>query len=136
VEESFSGPRVTTNLLGVFALIALLLAAVGVYGVISYSVAGRTREIGVRVALGAKRGEITRMILAEGARPVILGVVVGLAGAWFATRLVESMLFGVTRTDPVTYSLIPIALVSVGVLASLVPALRATSIAPTEALRE
>ena len=93
VAESFSGPRITANLLGVFALIALVLAAVGIYGVISYSVAGRTREIGVRVALGAERSEITRMILGEGARPVLAGITIGLAGAWYSTRFVESMLF-------------------------------------------
>jgi putative ABC transport system permease protein len=136
VSASVAGPRVTTNLLGVFAVIALMLAAVGVYGVISYSVAGRTREIGVRVALGAERSEITRLILGEGARPVVVGVVVGLAGAWFSTRLVESMLYDVEPTDPVTFSTIPLVLLTVGVVASLIPALRATRIAPTEALRE
>ena len=136
VAASFAGPRVTTNLLGLFAVIALMLAAVGVYGVISYSVAGRTREIGVRVALGAERSEITKLILGEGARPVVLGVVVGLAGAWFSTRLVESMLYNVEPTDPVTFSTIPVVLLGVGVVASLIPALRATRIAPTEALRE
>lgn len=136
VSASLAGPRVTTNLLGGFALIALLLATVGVYGVISYSVAGRTREIGVRIALGAERREITQLILAEGARPVVIGVVLGLAGAWFSTRLVESMLFGVAPTDPLTFATLPLMLLVVGVTASLVPALRATRIAPTEALRE
>jgi putative ABC transport system permease protein len=136
VAASFAGPRVTTNLLGLFAVVALMLAAVGVYGVISYSVAGRTREIGVRVALGAERSEITRLILGEGVRPVVLGVVVGLAGAWFSTRLVESMLYDVEPTDPLTFSTIPIVLLVVGVVATLIPALRATRIAPTEALRE
>jgi predicted permease len=136
VAASFAGPRVMTNLLGLFAVVALMLAAVGVYGVISYSVAGRTREIGVRVALGAERSEITRLILGEGVRPVVLGVVVGLAGAWFSTRLVESMLYDVEPTDPLTFSTIPIVLLVVGVVATLIPALRATRIAPTEALRE
>jgi ABC-type antimicrobial peptide transport system permease subunit len=109
---------------------------VGIYGVISYSVAGRTREIGVRVALGAEGGTITRMILLEGSGPVVVGIVIGLGGAWLASRLVESMLFGVGPTDLATFSLLPLAVLAVGMLASLVPALRATRVAPTEALRE
>ncbi len=136
VSVSLAGPRVTSNLLGAFALIALLLAAVGIYGVISYSVAGRTREIGVRVALGAEGREIARQILAEGARPVVLGVVLGLGAAWFASRLVETLLYGVEPTDPLTFTALPLLLVSVGVIASLLPALRATRVPPTEALRE
>jgi predicted permease len=136
VAESLSGPRIMANLLGTFAAIALVLAVVGIYGVISYSVAGRTREIGVRVALGAEGGTITRMILLEGAGPVVAGIVIGLAGAWLASRLVESMLFGVEPTDPATFALLPLAVLAVGMLASLIPALRATRVAPTEALRE
>ncbi|NNL30983.1 MAG: FtsX-like permease family protein, partial [Gemmatimonadetes bacterium] len=133
---SYAGPRVTTNLLGAFGVIALVLAAVGIYGVISYSVAGRTREIGVRVALGAERREITRLILGEGIRPVAVGVAVGLALAWFATRLVEAMLYQVEPTDPATFVTVPLLLMAVGFAASLLPARRATRIAPTEALRE
>ncbi|MEM7414872.1 MAG: ABC transporter permease [Gemmatimonadota bacterium] len=136
VSASLAGPRVTTNLLGLFALVALILAAVGVYGVIAFSVAGRTREIGVRVALGAERGQITRLILSEGVRPVALGIGFGLVGAWFATRLVESQLYGVEATDPATFVSLPLVLLGVGVVASLIPAMRATRIAPTEALRE
>ena len=135
VSASFSGPRIMSNLLGVFALIALGLAAVGIYGVISYSVAGRTKEIGVRVALGAERGEITRMILAEGGRPVVAGVTVGIAGAWLATSLLERMLW-VEATDPLTFVVLPGVLLAIGLVASWVPAMRATRIAPTEALRE
>jgi len=136
VDDSLAGARIMANLLGVFAVIALVLAAVGIYGVISHSVAGRTREIGVRVALGAERAAITRMILSEGARPVILGIVIGLGGAYFATRFVEAMLFGITATDPLTFSVLPLGLLAVGLSASWIPALRATRIAPTEALRE
>ena len=136
VADSLAGPRVTTNLLGLFAAIALLLASVGIYGVISYSVAGRTREIGVRVALGAERGEITRLVLSEGARPVLVGTVVGLAVAWLASRLVEALLYGVEPTDPLTFTTLPLLLMAVGIVASLLPALRATRVSPTEALRE
>ena len=136
VEASFAGPRVTTNLLGIFAVIALVLATVGIYGVISYSVAGRTREIGVRIALGAERSSITRLVLREGAGPVLLGVVIGLGLAWFSTRMVEAMLYGIEPTDPATFATIPLLLVAVGVAATLVPAVRATRVAPTEALRE
>ena len=136
VAESLAGPRVMANLLGVFALIALVLATVGIYGVISYSVAGRTREIGVRVALGAERSEIIRLILEEGARPLLAGIALGLAGAWASTRFVASMLFGVAPTDLLTFSLLPASLLAIGMVASWIPALRATRISPTEALRE
>ena len=136
VADSLARPRLTTNLLGIFAVLALVLAAVGIYGVISYSVAGRTREIGVRVALGARRGEIVRMILMEGVRPVVSGIALGLAAAWFATGLVENMLFEVPPRDPLTFIALPLGLLGVGLLATLVPARRALGIAPTEALRE
>jgi predicted permease len=136
VSAAYADTRMITNLLGLFALIAAILAAVGIYGVISYTVSGRTREIGVRVALGAARGQVTRMVVAEGAPPIVLGLVLGLVGAWFASRLVEAFLFGVTPADPMTFTLLPLGMVSVGFLASLVPALRASRIPPTEALRE
>ena len=136
VASSFASTRVLTNLLMVFAVIALVLAIVGIYGVISYSVAGRTREIGVRVALGAERGTITRLILREGAQPVLLGAALGVLAALAASRLVRAMLFGVEATDPVTFTTLPLLLVLVGIAASLVPALRATRISPVEALRD
>jgi putative ABC transport system permease protein len=136
VASSYAGPRLTKNLIGTFALIALALAALGIYGVISYSVSGRTREIGVRIALGAERTEITRMILAEGARPLSMGLAVGLAGALLSARLVESMLFGVEPADPLTFVSLSFALLALGIVASWLPAARATRIPPTEALRE
>ncbi|HKJ01633.1 MAG TPA: FtsX-like permease family protein, partial [Longimicrobiales bacterium] len=135
VAETLAEPRLATSLLGAFGLLALLLAAVGIYGVISYSVAGRTREIGVRVALGAGRGDVLGMVLREGAPPVLVGVALGLGGAWLATRLVESMLYGVAPTDAMTFTTVPLALLAVGLLASWAPALRATRVPPTEALR-
>lgn len=136
VANLMAGPRMATSLLGSFALLALLLAAVGIYGVIAYSVAGRTREIGVRIALGASRGEVMAMVLREGAAPVVVGVFVGLGGAWAATRLVESMLFGVESTDAATFTTVPLVLLTIGVLSSWFPAVRATNIPPTEALRD
>jgi len=136
VTASFAGPRVTTNLLGAFAVIALLLAAVGIYGVISYSVAGRTREIGVRVALGAEGREIARLILVEGARPVVVGVVMGLAAAWASTRLVESLLFGVEPSDPLTFAAVTVVIVVGAATSMLAPAWRAARVEPATALRQ
>jgi ABC-type antimicrobial peptide transport system permease subunit len=136
VSESLAEPRLATSLLGIFALLALILAGVGVYGVIAYSVGGRTREIGVRVALGADRGRVVRLVLADGLRPVAAGIAVGLVGAWLATGLVRSMLFGVRPNDGLTFVGVPLALLAVAGMATWLPALRATAIAPTEALRE
>lgn len=136
VATSLARPRLATHLVSLFGGLALLLAGVGVYAVVSYAVAGRTREIGVRMALGAERSGVVRMIVLDGARPVLVGVVLGLGAAWFATRLVEAMLFGVAAQDPATFVLAPAVLVGVGVAASAIPALRAARIHPTEALRE
>lgn len=134
--SSMAQPRLATDLLATFALLALVLAAVGLYGVVSYSVAGRRREIGVRVALGADRGNVVRLIVRDGTVPALVGIVVGLAGAWLATRLVTSMLYDVGPTDLLTFTVLPLLLVVVALTACLLPALRATRIAPTEALQE
>ena len=136
VSDALARPRLATSLLSLFGVLAFVLAAVGVYGVIAYSVAARTREIGVRAALGADRGRVVRMVIVEGARPVLVGIGAGVVGAWAATGLVRSMLFGVAPLDPLTFVLVPASLLAVGVLACLAPAMRATAIAPTEALRE
>jgi ABC-type antimicrobial peptide transport system permease subunit len=136
VSESLAEPRLATSLLGLFAALALLLAAVGVYGVVAYSVATRTREIGVRVALGADRTRVVGMVLYEGLRPVVVGVAFGLGGAWAATGLVRSMLFGVAPNDTATFLVVPVGLLAVATLASWLPARRATRVAPTEALRQ
>ncbi len=136
LDTSLQQPRLTANLLGSFGLLALLLAAVGLYGVVAYAVAGRTREFGVRRALGAPRGEVTRLVLAEGSGPLLVGVAVGLAVAAFGVRLVEGLLYGVEPLDPLTFLGVSALLVGVGLLASVIPALRATAVAPTEALRE
>jgi putative ABC transport system permease protein len=122
-------------LLGVFAGLALILAAVGIYGVMSYSVAQRTREIGIRMALGAQRSDVLKMTIGHGLRLVLTGVAIGLAAAFVLTRVMSTLLFGVSSTDPLTFISISIVLIGVAVLASYVPALRATRVDPMFALR-
>jgi putative ABC transport system permease protein len=132
---SVSQPRFDTMLLGLFAGIAMLLAAVGIYGLIAYSVAQRTREIGVRMALGAARADVMRMIVRQSASLAAFGIVLGLGGALALTRLLRTMLFGVGVTDTVTFALAPLGMLLVILLAASVPAMRATRISPTVALR-
>jgi predicted lysophospholipase L1 biosynthesis ABC-type transport system permease subunit len=136
VGDSVSTPRFLSLLLGAFAAVALTLAAVGVYGVISYTVRRRTREIGVRVALGADRGTILRLVLRRGMTPVVLGLVLGLASALALHRLVERFLFQVSPTDPVLYAALALFLTATALAACLVPATRATTVDPREALEE
>jgi putative ABC transport system permease protein len=128
-------PQFNTLLLAVFAGIAVLLAAVGIYGIIAYSVAQRTHEIGVRMALGAARGSVLRMVIRQGAGLAAIGVGVGLAGAFVLTRLLSTLLFGVSTTDPLTFLAAAAGLVLIALAASLVPARRATRISPVVALR-
>jgi putative ABC transport system permease protein len=135
VSQSVARQRFSMLLLGVFAGLALLLAAVGIYGVMSYSVAQRTREIGIRIALGAQRSDVLKMTVGEGLRLVSTGVVIGLGTALILTRVMSSLLFGVSTNDPITFITISLILVSVAVLASYVPALRATRVDPMFALR-
>ncbi|HXJ93216.1 MAG TPA: FtsX-like permease family protein, partial [Terriglobia bacterium] len=122
-------------LLGLFAGLALLLAAVGIYGVIAYSVAQRTHELGIRIALGAGRPDLLRMVLGEGLRIALVGVVVGLAGAWALSRFVSSLLYGVRPNDPLTFAAVPLVLILVALLACYIPARRATQVDPMVALR-
>jgi putative ABC transport system permease protein len=135
VYRSASVPRFNTALLGIFAALALVLAAVGIYGVMSYAVAQRTHEIGVRLALGAETNDIIRQVVRQGMLPAVVGIAAGTAGAWAVTRFLSSLLFGVRPTDPTTFALVPLLLAAVGVLACLLPARRATKVDPVVALR-
>jgi putative ABC transport system permease protein len=122
-------------LLGIFGAIALGLASIGLFGVISYSVAQRSHEIGIRMALGAERNHVIRMIVKEGVFMTLIGVIIGLATAFAATRLMASLLFGVSTKDPVTFLIVAMLLSAVALLASLIPAIRATKVDPMHALR-
>jgi putative ABC transport system permease protein len=132
---SLGSRKFNVILIGFFGITALLLAVAGVFGVMAYSVSRRTREIGVRVALGASRGDVLRMILNQGLRTVLIGVAIGIACSLALTRTVESLLFGVTATDPLTFAVVVVLLVAAALLACLIPARRATRIDPMIALR-
>jgi ABC-type antimicrobial peptide transport system permease subunit len=128
-------PRFTTTLTGVFALVALLLAAVGVYGVLSYSVAQRTQEFGVRMAIGAERAQIMRLVLRGGMTWALTGIAIGLLGALALSRVLGALLFEVGARDPITYATVGATLALVAMLACCIPAARATRIDPMMALR-
>jgi predicted permease len=138
VSESMSSQRFPMILLGTFAGLALLLASVGIYGVVSYSVAQRVREIGIRMALGAKRGEIFKMVIGQGLRLAAVGLTIGTAAALIFTRLLSSfsrLLYGVGANDPVTFVAVSLVMTVLAVSACYIPALRATKVDPMVALR-
>jgi predicted permease len=135
VAASVAAPRFRTVLLGLFAIAATLIATCGLYGLMAYAVTQRRREIGVRMALGATRGDVLRLVLTRALRIVIAGLVVGLAGAVGVTRVLQSFLFGVTPTDPIAFTIVTLLLLAVGLLAAWLPARRATRIDPSVALR-
>jgi ABC-type antimicrobial peptide transport system permease subunit len=135
VASSVARPRFYAVLLGVFAAVAALLAAIGIYGVIACAVVQRTREIGIRMALGARRGQVLVLVLRQGAALIVVGLALGLAGAAAGTRLLHSLLFGVTPFDPMTFAAVAVLFGAVATLASYLPARRATAIDPTVALR-
>ena len=136
MHDSMARQRFSTIMLGAFAVFALILAAVGVYGVMSYLVTQGTHDIGVRMALGAQRGSILGMVVRQGLELTGAGIVLGLIGAVLLTRVMSSLLFGVSATDLVTFSAVPLVLAATALVACYLPALRATHVDPVIALRE
>jgi len=134
-DETLTSQRFSALLLGLFAAVALTLATVGIYSVLSYIVRGRSREIGIRAALGAKRADVVRLVVVEGMTPTLIGIAVGAAAAIAAGRLMEKLVFGVSASDPLTLVVVSGTLAFVALMASLVPAYRASRLDPSEVLR-
>jgi len=134
-ERSTSRPRLYMSLLGAFAAVAALLAAIGLYGVVSYAVRQQTRELGIRLALGATRSNVARTVVGNSLKVTMLGAALGIVGALAVSRLVRALLFGITPTDPLTYGAVVVLMVTIGAVAGWLPARRATSIDPASTLR-
>ena len=135
ISTSVSEPRFRTLLLGIFAASALLLSMVGLYGLMAYSVSQRVHEIGIRMALGAQQEDVLRMIIGQGLKLVLIGVVVGLFGALALSRILARFLYGVTATDPMTFIAVAVILILVAIAACYIPARRAMRVDPMVALR-
>jgi putative ABC transport system permease protein len=133
--DANAGRQLSLVLFALFAVIALLLAGIGIYGVTAYSVSRRTRELGIRMALGAQRRDVSRLVIRQGMTPVLIGIVIGLSAAFFLTRWMSSLLFRVSANDPLTFAGIALLLVAIALLACYVPARRATKVDPMIALR-
>jgi putative ABC transport system permease protein len=133
--SSLDARRFSLVIFGVFSSVALILAMLGLYGVISYAVAQRTHEIGIRIALGAQRTDVLRLVVGQGMRLVVLGVGMGLIGAFVVTRLLGSLLYGVSTTDPMTFVGVAVLLAFVALIACYIPARRAMRVDPMIALR-
>ena len=129
-------PPIAFTLLGIFAALALSLAAVGIYGVMAYNVGRRTREFGIRLALGASGYDVKRSVFLQGSAIVGIGIACGLLGAFLLSRLIRSMLYGVAATDPLTFVLVPVTLALVALVAGYLPARRATRVDPVRVLRQ
>jgi putative ABC transport system permease protein len=136
IEESLGDRKFVLSLLALFAVLALVLGAVGIYGVMAYTVERRTREIGVRQALGASRGKVVGMVISQGMRLALVGIVLGIGGAYLMRQMLASLLFEISAVDPVTYAVVSGALGIVAALACWVPARRAAAVDPMNALRE
>jgi putative ABC transport system permease protein len=136
VATTTSGARFTTILFGAFAFVALLLAALGIYGVMAFAVAQRTHEIGLRIALGAGRGRVVQQVLRDGMRTAVLGTLIGSVGAYFVARSMRGMVPGVGSGDPTAFVVVVATLIGAALVACLVPASRAASVDPVTALRQ
>jgi putative ABC transport system permease protein len=135
ISATVATPRFNATLLVIFAAVAFVLTIVGLYGVMSYSVAQRTNEIGIRMALGAQTGDVLRLIVSQGFKLVLIGLGIGLVGAFALMRVIASLLFGVTTKDPLTFAAVAVLLALVALLACYIPARRATRLDPLHALR-
>jgi putative ABC transport system permease protein len=133
--ESIAVERTSATVLSLFGVLALAIAGIGIYGVVSFVVSQRTYEMGVRIALGASRSAIAQLVLGQGTKPVLIGVVAGWSASLLLARFLESLLFGIRPTDPVTFIMVSMTLIAIGVAAAGIPAWRATRIEPIKALR-